>query len=149
MPLAQSHQKQEQPALELSQIPGVRILLVEDEIMVAESLQEGLTKRGAEVTYFDHPMQALQYIGENPEQVDVVLSDHGLPGMSGLELLGEVKLRYPRMHRILISGWGTNLEDTSEAHSAERILTKPVRVEDIVRTIIEKSHKPNRKRGGK
>ena len=69
--------------------------------------------------------------------------------MTGLELLGEVKMRHPHIQRVLISGWGANLEENPHSNNAERILTKPVRVEDIVRLLSERPKRPQRKKNGK
>ena len=51
----------------------------------------------------EDPAAALRLLAER--DVDVILSDHKMPGMSGLELLGEVAQRHPATTRLLITGW--------------------------------------------
>jgi signal transduction histidine kinase/CheY-like chemotaxis protein len=146
LPFANDKVASPSPTLELSQVPGLHLLLVEDEEIVGQSLQEGLQKRGAKVTLVSTAQAALDYLQSTRNTVDVLLSDQGLPGMSGLELLQEVQRLYPHIHRLLISGWGANLQDMQTREVAQRVLAKPVKIETIVRALQEVTQRPVRRK---
>lgn len=68
---------------------------------------------------------ALQLLGQQP--VDVILSDHRMPGMTGVEFLRAAKEQHPDTLRILLSGY-PNLHLMAQAvneGSVYRFLTKP------------------------
>jgi CheY-like chemotaxis protein len=123
--------------LELAQLAEMRLIVVEDEELVGQSLCQALQARGASVTLFTSALPALKYLQTRFEEVDCVLSDHGMAGMTGLELLGEVERLYPRVRRILLSGWGVRLPESANTAAAELILAKPIRAEELARALLE------------
>jgi signal transduction histidine kinase/CheY-like chemotaxis protein len=119
-----------------SELSGTRLLLVEDEVIVAESVYRSLTARGASVEITESAAEALEWLKKNGASCDVVVSDHGMAGMTGLELLGVVKSEYPAIRRILLSGWGANPPGDVDTSSPEMILSKPVRQDVLVHSIL-------------
>ena len=61
------------------------LLIVDDEIRVLSALRRALRKEGYEILLAATPQEALKYLAER--DLDVVLSDHKMPGMSGVEIL--------------------------------------------------------------
>jgi CheY-like chemotaxis protein len=116
---------------------GVRVLLVEDEEVVAESLARLLITRGATVALAETGDEALEWLREHAGICDVVLSDHGMPGMTGLDMLARIRDEYPRLRRILLSGWGASPPGATDVSAAERVLTKPIRQRDLLRALQE------------
>jgi CheY-like chemotaxis protein len=58
--------------------------------------------------------------------VDLVLSDHKMPGMSGVELLAEARRLRPAAARILITGWTEAVpKDEMESVGIEAMIPKP------------------------
>ena len=78
------------------------VLLVEDDPRVSSLLGATLSC-SFEVELASSMEEALSILGEG-RGFDLVLSDHGLPGGSGLELLAELKLRWPKTRRMMITG---------------------------------------------
>jgi CheY-like chemotaxis protein len=72
-----------------SSLQGVRILLVEDSFDTRESLRIWLKQNGAEVTAVESAAEALEALV--PARPHVLLSDIGLPGMSGYALMRRVR----------------------------------------------------------
>ena len=72
-------------------------------VAILAALRRALRREGFAVETADSAAAALQRIDAGP--VDAVLSDHKMPGMSGLELLREVAARQPGAARLLITGW--------------------------------------------
>ncbi|MDD3630888.1 MAG: sigma-54 dependent transcriptional regulator, partial [Bacteroidales bacterium] len=81
-----------------------RILIVDDEKSVRETLREMLEYEGYEVVEADSGLQALDLFSQ--QSFDVVLCDIKMPGMDGLELLDKILQSYD-IPVIMISGHGT------------------------------------------
>lgn len=79
-----------------------RLLLVDDEPSILHALQRELQRHPYEVLTAESGDEALALLASNA--VQVILSDHQMPGMSGVELLAEVAERYPQTIRMLLSG---------------------------------------------
>lgn len=79
------------------------LLIVDDEIRVLSALRRALRKEGWEIHLASTPQEALKLLDEYP--VAAVLTDHKMPGMSGLQLLAEARRRRPEAALFLISGW--------------------------------------------
>ncbi len=82
-----------------------RVLVVEDEPYVRDSLGKLLAARGFELTTADGVDAALQSLAKNP--VDLVLTDLTMPGGSGLDLLRRVRESAPRLPVVVLTGYGT------------------------------------------
>ena len=93
-------------------MPNPRILVVDDEVSVREGLGRSLHGTGYEVIFADGPESALTILRDEP--VDVVVSDHLMPGMTGLEFLKVVRDRHPDTVRIMLTGHA-DLETVVEA----------------------------------
>lgn len=81
-----------------------RILVVDDEQNIRETLKLILEYEGYEVLEAGDPQNALNLLLEDPQ---VVLLDVKLPHMDGLQVLQEIKRRKPWIEVIMISGHGT------------------------------------------
>jgi PAS domain S-box-containing protein len=84
-------------------LDGLRVLVVDDDAGVRESVAEILRVDGCEVTCTEDAKEALQRL--TSESFDVVLSDVVMPGMDGYELYVEVRRRWPRTRMILMTAF--------------------------------------------
>jgi response regulator RpfG family c-di-GMP phosphodiesterase len=78
------------------------ILVVDDEVSSLALLQDELNDAGCKTVGFTNPAQALEEIRKR--KFSVILADQRMPGMSGLELLAQVRELQPAASRILITG---------------------------------------------
>lgn len=98
-----------------------RILLVDDDDAVLETTQPILRQAGYQVNTARNGFEALAALrGSVPE---LLISDLNMPGMSGFELLGVVRKRFPSMAVLAISGEYTPLS-LPEGVLADRFLAK-------------------------
>jgi CheY-like chemotaxis protein len=101
------------------------LLLVDDEPAVLSALQRCLRIDGYTILCAESGAAALELLSTH--QVQVILSDQRMPGMSGTEFLAIVKELYPATVRIILSGY-TELKVVTEAvnrGAVFKFLTKP------------------------
>lgn len=101
------------------------ILIVEDDVMLAENIQTYLELKQFEVLVCHSAEEAIERL--KTHHPDVVLTDNSLPGMSGVELIQHIHSSDPLLKVIMMTGFG-NIEDAVEAMKAGAFhyLTKPV-----------------------
>lgn len=102
-----------------------RILIVDDEINICNALRRSLRKEGYEILVANEPAEGLTIL--KAQKVDLVLSDHLMPNMTGLEFLTLVRDRHPDTVRILLTGHAdmeTAIRAINEGQ-VYRFLTKP------------------------
>lgn len=116
-----------------------RILIVDDDPIVAESLEELLGASGYDVCSALGGREALELIQSAGSAPDAIITDVFMPGMDGLALMREIKERRIGSAVIMLTGYGT-VESAVEALrlGAADYLTKPV-VEDELRLAIERA----------
>ena len=113
---------------------GPKVLLVDDEVSFATSMQRLLSRRGFNVKVaYDGPT-ALRLIAE--EQFDVVVLDIKMPGMDGIQVLREMRLFSPDIPVILLTGhYFSNEEEATLKQGAYAYLLKPYPILDLVNLI--------------
>jgi DNA-binding NtrC family response regulator len=101
-----------------------RILIIDDEVEIRESLQTLLEFEGYEVETAASGTQGVSKLGEQP--FDLVLLDLALPDRNGVELLPEIRAVDPQISVIMITAYGT-VEDAVRAmqSGATNFLQKP------------------------
>ena len=114
-----------------------RILVVDDETSMQEFLQILLQRDGHQVSVCGSASEAL--VALESDDWDLLISDIRMPGMSGLELLDQIRRLELETTVILITAHGTT-ESAVEAmkHGAYDYLTKPCSVDEI-RLVVEKA----------
>jgi two-component system response regulator AtoC len=82
-----------------------KVLVVDDEQLVRESLRDWLTESGYEVFTAENGFQALEFIDR--ERMGVVLADLVMPGMDGIELMKRAKDIIPNIDVIIVTAYGS------------------------------------------
>src|SRR5258705_11987180 len=101
-----------------------RVLVVDDQGAVAEVVRDALEEAGYAVTLTSTGVSALNLVAYDPP--DVVLLDLGLPDMLGLEVLDRLRLRWPQIPVIILSGThDPDLAKAARARGAADYVTKP------------------------
>lgn len=110
------------------------ILIVEDDPSLRRIMQLRMSHNGFRVLCSDSAEEALAVMDREP--IDLVLSDLMLPGLSGIELLKQVKSQFPSTAVIVLTAFGT-VETAVEAmkSGAFDYLTKPVDAEELMLTV--------------
>ena len=82
--------------------PTRTILVVDDELPVRLALTRVLGEAGYSVLGTDSGREALELFPQHP--IDLIISDHYMPEMSGIDLLKLVRVRHPHVVRIILTG---------------------------------------------
>jgi len=85
------------------ELVGVRILVVDDDLGVCQSLRDLLTQEGCDVLVATGGREGLAKL--DTEAVDLVLSDVVMPDLDGHELFQEVRLRHPGLPVVLMTAF--------------------------------------------
>ena len=114
----------------------LKLLLVDDEKDFIVTLAERLELRGFQVQTAVDGESALKIIENDPPQV--VVLDVLMPGLSGLDVLQQMKARVPQIPVILLTGRGSTTEG-AEGMQLEGYdcLMKPVNIDELIRKMEE------------
>jgi diguanylate cyclase (GGDEF)-like protein/PAS domain S-box-containing protein len=116
------------------------LLIVDDDQNIVSALKRLLRKDGYHIVTANSGPQGLQRLAEN--EVDVIISDQRMPGMTGVEFLRRTKDLYPETIRMVLSGF-TELSSATDAINEGAIykfLTKPWDDEQLRTHIQEAFH---------
>ena len=104
-----------------------RILLVEDEQSVLGFMRELLEGWGTQVITARDPADALRWFTREPDRFDLVLTDHTMPGMTGLDLARQLTAQRPTLPVLMYSGRSELLTPASATAAGVRaLLSKPI-----------------------
>ena len=123
-----------------------RVFVVEDEASVRELLVDLLRSAG------HHPVAAADgatglAMLDPATPPDLALIDFGLPGMSGLEVAARLRVSYPGIPLVLVTGWADRLDPaTVEKSGVSRVIPKPFQADEVLRVVAEAA-RPDGARG--
>lgn len=111
------------------------ILCVDDEESILGILNKLLQREGYEVLVSNDAKRALKMLSETP--VDLVISDQRMPEMDGTTFLSQVKVKYPHIVRIMMSGYSDFDSLVSAVNEGEifRFIAKPWQREQLLGVI--------------
>ena len=111
------------------------IMVVDDEAVIVEYMTELFTYLGCRVTGLTSARAALSAFEEDPDGVDLLITDQAMPEMTGVDLCRAVLARRPDLPIVLNTGCGSDMDmDIARQIGIRRYLVKPVPVkvyEDI------------------
>jgi DNA-binding NtrC family response regulator len=117
------------------------VLLVDDEVPFVETMTKRLEKRDLNVKTAFSGKEALEVLAHN-RNTDVVILDVKMPGMDGIETLGEIKKGYPLTEVVMLTGHGT-IESAIDGmkKGAYDYLMKPCDIDQLMRKVEEATEK--------
>ena len=123
----------------------MRILVVDDEkdveILFRQKFRKEVKNKSLDLVFAFSGQEALDMLEKSdPPKVVYIFSDINMPGMTGLELLDKVKLRFPQIKVSMISAYGDKANyDKAIASGAKEFFTKPIdfnSLKDEIKTLI-------------
>jgi DNA-binding NtrC family response regulator len=123
-------------AEQLPATPGerARLLFVDDEQRVLNSMRI-MFRRQFDLFLASHGAEALDIVKD--KNIDVIVADHRMPRMTGVEVLSKVRAMSPRTVRILLTGYADldAVEGSINESEVFRFLTKPCAPKQLRETI--------------
>ena len=108
----------------MSREHAARLLILDDEPRILSALRRSLRREPYEVFTAESVAEALRILESEP--IDLVLSDHKMPGTTGLQFLEQARERWPDAVRMLITGWTELIADEAiQALGIRAVITKP------------------------
>jgi DNA-binding NtrC family response regulator len=123
--------------------PRRRILIVDDEKMMVKTLSDILRLRGWEVVGAHAGEEAIDFLSSG--EVDIVLMDVRMGGMTGVDALRVIRERQPGLPVVLMTAFSTTeLLLEAERQGAVRILAKPLAIHGLVQILESITEAPRR-----
>ncbi|WP_256672815.1 PAS domain-containing protein [Pseudomonas sp. v388] len=117
-------------------MPGLSVLMVEDNQNIGTYAQPVLEQLGLEVHWVTSAQDALRELAGNPERFQVVFSDIAMPGMSGIELHERMEALYPWIPVVLTTGYSTEFAHFAQDENQRfDLLQKPYSTEELAATL--------------
>lgn len=115
-----------------------KILVADDEAMMRNLLLKILESEGYQVTVVSSANEALENL--KAENYDLLMTDVKMPGMTGFDLLKQVKVEWPEMVVIIMTGYG-DAYGVKEALllGADEYLSKPFKSQEVS-LIVERAY---------
>jgi CheY-like chemotaxis protein len=113
---------------------SLRVLIAENEIIVAMDFQAALVSRGHNAVIATDGYSALALF-RRAGPFDLLITDIGMPGMSGAELIRQVRSISPTLPVLVVAAHPSDATLNAHGRSAPRtlVLIKPVSSRDVAR----------------
>lgn len=121
------------PPLEPSR--GLRILVIDDDTLLSQSLSTALRSEGHEVTVADGGQAGIDAF--QPGHFEVVITDLGMPYVDGRQVARAIRSASPATPIIMLTGWGRSLQAEGVPPEVDRVLNKPPRLGEIRAALAE------------
>jgi PAS domain S-box-containing protein len=113
-----------------------RIMVVDDDAKILQIIGQALSRHGYAVTAFSHGVEALEAFEKRADAWDVVITDMGMPSMTGTHLAQRMMEIRPGMPVILCTGHSDSVDrKMALAMGIEEFLEKPLSMNELAETI--------------
>jgi DNA-binding NtrC family response regulator len=118
-----------------SQSP-VFVAVIDDEMDLAYLFKDALSQiDGIQVFVFSDSNLALEHFQINLQHYRLVITDHRMPGMAGIELLEKIKAINPAVTRILMSAFEIQDEQFQKRNCVDKFLQKPILMSNLINEV--------------
>ncbi len=115
---------------------SANILIVDDEPTIRDVIAKFLSFRGHHVIVASSGADGIARFKETA--FDLVVTDLGMPGMSGWDVAREIKKLKPKALVVLMTGWSADLDSRKVKESGvDRVVHKPFQVDDVLELVSE------------
>jgi two-component system chemotaxis response regulator CheY len=122
----------------VSAVKTKHVLYVDDMRELREVARLALTRSGHKVAVAPDGSDAFELIKADPEAFDIVITDHHMAAMNGLELVIRLReIRFPGMIAVVSSELSSDTEVEYRKLGVDNILYKPVAISDLRSLVLE------------
>jgi CheY-like chemotaxis protein len=116
---------------------GKTVLVVDDHEPTRQTIARMLEAGGFTVRTAESAADALDRLTRESDEIDIVLSDVTMPGMSGIDLSYQIRETYPRLPVAIVSGDVSELERSIIGRADVPFIKKPFHAESLYSAIRE------------
>ena len=116
---------------------GKRVLVVDDHDPTRQTITRMLEAGGFEVVQASSGNEALACLSRESDDIDMVLSDVTMPGMTGIDLSYQIRELYPSMPVAIVSGDVSELERSIIGRADVPFIKKPFHAESLYSAVKE------------
>ena len=120
-----------------------QVIVIDDDQLVrnfaVHTIEYGINQK---VRTFDNGFEAWQSLQNQPNDIDIIIADANIPDMDGLELLSQVKQKYPKK-KFIITTSNPKIENTALKMGADAFLSKPYDANDLFAIVKQFFQKPD------
>lgn len=116
---------------------GKTVLVVDDEDVTRQTITKMLEAGGFTVLTASSGADALDRLDEQSDEIDMVLSDNTMPGMTGIDLAYHIRDAYPTMPVAIVSGDVSELERSIIGRADVPFIKKPFHAESLYSAVRE------------
>jgi DNA-binding NtrC family response regulator len=108
----------------------IKILLLDDEAIVAERVKSSLVNSGYSVDSFTSSPEAINYLNE--KKYDILVTDLKMSSPDGMQVLKIAKQKQPEIKVVVITGFATNqTAETARQIGADEFIAKPFKLRHL------------------
>lgn len=123
---------------------SARVMVVDDEVMVGDFMVELLSGWGIDVVLHRSPLQALSWLEDTRQPLDLLITDQTMPQIDGLQLAQRATGLRPQLPVLLYTGNAGGIDDAAaRRHGVCGVLHKPVdhqALHALVKACLDKAH---------
>jgi DNA-binding NtrC family response regulator len=114
----------------------MNILIADNEKVQLESLRRGLRSKGCKVYEASCVQEALSYIDDDAINIDLVITDHAIRGLDGIDLLKKIRKQWSNMPVIMMSAYSDKeLVINAMKNRCNSFIEKPFTLEHLMKEI--------------
>lgn len=134
IPIEYSSKKEPEKESKVSESETANILVIEDEKVVREVIVDILNLENHKVTEVEDGVKGIESFKKN--KFDIVITDLGMPRLSGWEVAKRIKGIDPDTVVMIITGWGTQFDEKKlKENKVDHILAKPVHMKQLLKLV--------------
>lgn len=114
----------------------MNILVVEDEKLQINAIRRGLKSRGYQITEALSAQEALEALDKNGDRIDMVLTDYRMPGMSGMDLLKNIREKNLCLPVMMMTAYGDKtIAKEALLNQCDGFIEKPLSLKELLKEI--------------
>ena len=136
IPVSEGIIKAETESINSANPININVLVIDDEESIRDILKNVLVQFGNNVTDVSNGRSGIEVFQSG--KFDVVITDLGMPEVSGWEVARQVKTIDPKIKVILLTGWDIELDEKGlKEKNVDFVINKPFRISQITKSIWE------------
>ena len=111
-------------------------MFIDDEQALVVTAQRALPRLGHTCVGFSDPRLAVEHFLAHPQELDIVITDLSMPGLSGFEVARALLAVRPDLPIIIATGWGRAQDERlAREIGARELILKPIGMADLAQVI--------------